>query len=238
MLNRPNTLINRLLILLRPALFPFSICLFLCVYILAYNILNFPSPHDLTSLIIEWFNKYGLRLLFLSAFLEGIFVIGMYFPGSLAIALAVYVLGKTPLDLFYIGGISFIAFLLANVCNYYLGKYGYYKFMLLIGQKDAIKSMHKTMEQKGNRIFFLTGFFPNFIAITSVCAGISNLNIYKTVLYLTLSLLFWVTIWTIAGSFLITRINLENNNQSIYLLGVIFLWGIYLIIKNYYKMSK
>ncbi len=221
-----------------PGFFPFTICLFLIVFIVLYRILNLPSPQELILLIEKWFNQYGLWLLFFAALIEGFFVIGMYFPGSLAIALAVYTLGKTPIDLFYIGGISFIAFLIANILNYYLGKYGYYKFLLLIGKKKTIDKMKNTMLKHGNRTFFFTGFFPNFIAITSVCAGISNLNILKTIYLQATSLLFWVTVWTITGSFIIKQVNLQDNNQSLYILGVIFLWGVYLVVKENIKTKR
>lgn len=223
---------------LRPGIFPFSICLFLLVFIIFYRLIGLPSPQELTILIENWFNLYGYWLLLFAAFLEGVFIIGMYFPGSLAIALAVYTLGKTPLDLFYIGGIAFIAFLFANVCNYFLGKYGYYKFLLIIGKKDTIDKMHQTMIKYGNLTFFFTGFFPNFIAITSVCAGISRLNIFKTVYLQASSLLFWVTIWTIVGSLLIKQVNLQDNNQSLYILAIIFVWGVFLVVKEYTKKRK
>jgi len=162
----------------------------------------------------------------------------MYFPGSLAIALAVYTLGKTPLDLLYIGLISFASFLLANICNYFLGKYGYYKLLLLIGKKDTIDKMQSTMLKHGKKTFFLTGFFPNFIAITSVCAGISNINVFKTIKLQAISLLFWVTVWTIVGSLIIKHINLQDNNQSLYILAAIFLWGVYLVVKENIKSKK
>lgn len=223
---------------IEPGIFPFTICLFLIIFSFFYRLFNFPSPYELSIIIERWFNQYGLWLLFFAALVEGFFVIGMYFPGSLAIALAVYSLGKTPLDLFYIGGISYIAFLIANILNYYLGKYGYYKLLLLIGKKDTVDKMQNTMQKHGNRTFFLTGFFPNFIAITSVCAGISNMNIFKTISLQATSLLFWVTIWTITGSLVIKQVNLQDNNQSLYILAAIFLWGIYLVIKENIKSKK
>jgi membrane protein DedA with SNARE-associated domain len=224
--------------LLLPGVFPLSICIFFGLFIFLYRVFGLPSPSELVTLIVKWFNLYGYWLLLLAAFLEGLFVIGMYFPGSLAIALAIYSLGKTPIDLFYIGIISFFAFMLSNFLNYYLGKYGYYKFLLLIGKKDIINKMQVSMNKNGNKTFFITGFFPNFIAITSVCAGISKLNFIKTISLLFFSLLFWVTVWTIVGSIIIKRVNLQDNNQSLYILAAIFLWAVYLIIKEKISIER
>ena len=220
---------------LSPGIFPLTICIFLIIFSAVYQIFNFPSPDELFVMIQNWFNIYGLKFLFIVAFIEGIFIVGMYFPGSFAIALAVLTLGKTPLDLFSIGLVSYFAFFIANVCNYFLGKYGYYKFLLIVGKKNTIQKMHNTMSRHGNMTFFLTGFFPNFLAITTVYAGISNLKITKVLIYLALSLLFWISIWTIFASIIINRVNLEDSNQSKYILATIFLWAVFLILKEHFK---
>lgn len=220
-----------------PGIFPFTICILLIVFTIFYKLFNLPSSNELFVKIQSWYSEYGLPLLFLAALIEGLFIIGMYFPGSLAIALAVYSLGDNLLSLFYIGAISFIAFLIANICDYYLGKYGYYKFLLLIGKKNIIEDMNNTMIKYGNRTFFITGFFPNFIAITSVCAGISNMPIRRAILLQAASLLFWVTIWTITGSFIVKKINLQSENQSYFILGIVFCWGVYLVIRKHYKIK-
>lgn len=220
---------------LHPGIFPLSIFLCLGLFIVFYRILGLPFPSEITIYIVNWFNLYGYWILLLAAFIEGIFVIGMYFPGSLVIALAVYSLGQTPIDLFCIGAISFISFLAANIFNYYIGRYGYYEFLLLIGGKDSITKMQETMNKYGNKTFLITGFFPNFIAITSICAGIAKLDFIKTVIQLSISLFFWVTIWIIVGSLIIKHVDLQDNNQSLYILGVIFLWAMFLIFKERIK---
>lgn len=220
-----------------PGIFPFTICLFLITFSVTYRLFGLPSPFELSLIIERWFTVYGLSVLFIFAFFEAFFIIGMYFPGSLAIALAVYTLGKTTIDLFYIGVVAFIAFIIANIGNYFLGKYGYYKLLLVIGKKDIIENMQKTMLKHGTKTFYITGFFPNFFAITSVCAGISKLNFLKTVYVQFISLLFWVTVWTFLGSLIIKHVNLQDENQSLYILASIFLWGVYLVIKERFKKS-
>lgn len=224
--------------LISPAIFPFSLCFILIIFSLFYRVLNLPSPQELTAIIVGWYTKYGLWLVFIAAFIEGIFIIGLYFPGSFAIALSIYVFGKNPLDLFFIGGLSFLAFLHSNILNYYLGKYGYYRLLLLIGSKDTIFKMQQVMSRYGNRTFFVTGALPNFFAITSVCAGISNLKISKTIYLQATALLFWITVWSIVGSLIINQINLQDNNQSFYVISLVFLWGVFLIAKEYVKRKK
>jgi membrane protein DedA with SNARE-associated domain len=221
-----------------PAIFQFSLCFLLILFSLLYRVLNLPSPQELTVTIVYWFTKYGLWLVFVAAFIEGVFIIGLYFPGSLAIALSIYTLGKTTPDLFYIGSLAFIGFLFSNIVNYYLGKFGYYKLLLLIGSKNTIIRMQQIMSKYGNRTFFITGALPNFFAITSVCAGISNLEFRKTLFLQVIALLFWITTWTIIGALIINQVNLQDNNQSYYIIGLIFLWGVYLIYKEWRRTKR
>lgn len=231
-------LIKKLLKFISPGVYPLSIAFFLIIFLFFYKLFNLPSPKELITLIVQWFNQYGLLLLFIAAFLEGVFIIGMYFPGSLAVALAVYSLGKTPLDLIYIGGISFLSFLIANTLNYYLGKFGYYKILLLLGQKKEVDKLKSSITKNAFKIFFLTGFFPNFIAITSVSAGISNLKFPKAISCMIASLMFWVSIWTIVGSLIVKKIDLQDKNQSVYVLGILFLWAGFLIVKENYFSNR
>ncbi len=221
-----------------PAIFPFSLCIFLIIFSLIYRVLDLPSPQELIPIIKKWFDVYGLIILFIAAFIEGIFIIGFYFPGSLAIALSIYILGETPYDLFLIGSIAFIAFLFSNILNYFLGKYGYYKLLLLIGRKDTISKMNKLILKYGNRTFFLTGILPNFFAITSVCAGISRLQFRKALFFQSIALLFWISIWTIVGALVVNQINLQDDNQPFYVISLIFLWGVFLIFKENFNKKE
>lgn len=223
---------NRLLTFIKAGIFPYTIFLFLCVFIVLYSLFEFPPPAKVVIVISEWFKLYGYWVLIACAILEGLFVIGMYFPGSLAIAIAIYSLGNSAESLFYIGLLSFFSFLLANIINYFLGQNGYYRFLVFLGGQKSIDTMHRSMLKHGDRIFFITGFFPNFIAITSVCAGISKFKFIKFVRLLSMSLAFWITIWTITASYLLKSIDLTDNNQTIYLALLIFIWGLFLSVRS------
>lgn len=231
-------MIKKVLLFISPGIFPFSICLLLILFSVLYRIISLPTPEDLINIFRVLFESYGLWILFASAIVEGLFIIGLYFPGSLTIALSVLILGNTPLDLFLIGSISYVAFMLSNIMNYYIGKYGYYKLLLFISKKDTIDKMQKIMEKYGNRTFFITGVLPNFFAVTSVCAGISNLNIFKTLYLQATALLFWIFIWTLVGSLIVNHVNLNDENQSFYIIIIFFLWGVYLVIKDSIKIKK
>src|SRR3989338_552338 len=229
---------NRIFNFLSPGFFPFSLCIFLGVFILFYRIFNLPSPSELTQQIVKWYEIYGFIVVFISAIAESLFMLSIYLPGSLAIVLAVYSLGYSSQNLFIIGTIVVAGFTISNIVNYLLGKYGYYRLLLFFGKHDIIDDMQKRLEKRGLLTVFLTAFHPNFLAITLVCLGIGKIKFLKSLFYSFISATFWVTVWTIIVSKLVKKINLQDSNQSLYLLGGFFLWGVVLVIKNEIKKSK
>ncbi|MGV8018305.1 MAG: DedA family protein [Ignavibacteria bacterium] len=225
-------MLKKFLDLISPGAFQFSICILMVLFSLLYRLLNMPAPAELINSFEHLFETYGLWVVFFSALIEGIFLVGMYFPGSFAIVLAVYFLGKTPNNLFYIGCISYTSFLISNIINYFLGRYGYYRLLLLISNKGIMNRMQALMQKYGNSTFFITGVLPNFFAITSVYAGICKMNFRKVIILQLVSLAFWIIIWVIIGSLLVNRINIQDENQSYYIICLFFLWGVFLVVKE------
>lgn len=229
---------KKLLNFLSPGFFPFSICLLLGLFVLFYRAVNLPSPHELTKYIVDWYESYGLLIVFISAIAESLFMISIYLPGSLAIVLAVYSLGYSTENLFLIGLYVSVGFTISNVINYFLGKYGYYRLLLFFNQHSVIDNMHNQLNKKGMLTIFTTGIHPNFLAVTMVCLGISKISFKKSIFLSILSVIFWVTIWTFVASKVVKEINFQDSNQSLYLLGLFFLWGVFLVIKEQIKLSR
>jgi hypothetical protein len=63
---------------------------------LLWVIFNLPSPVEFTNIVEVWFATYGLPILFVSAILESILLIGSYFPGSLVIVISVILAQSVP----------------------------------------------------------------------------------------------------------------------------------------------
>lgn len=210
-------------------------CILLSVFIFLYRIFDLPSPSDLSQLIVKWYKSYGLVIVFFSAIAESLFVISIYLPGSLAIILAVYSLGSNFENLLFICLYVIIGFTISNIINYFLGKYGYYRLLLFFKQRNIITKMQYRLERSGLFTVFLTGIHPNFLAITMVCLGIARISFYKSLINSVISVSFWVILWTYIASKVVTKINLKDPNQSVYLLLIFFLWGVFLIIKSRFE---
>ena len=52
---------------------------------LIWRILDFPPESELMAIAEDYYNRYGLLTVFFSAIVEGLILVGMYYPGSLVI---------------------------------------------------------------------------------------------------------------------------------------------------------
>lgn len=223
---------------LKPGLFQFSIVLLLITFNFVYYKLNLPNSSIISDFFINKYSEYGLIIIFFAAFLEGLFMLSIYLPGSLVIVLSAFALGFDIKTLFQIGIISLAGFSSVNIINYYLGRYGYYKILLKLGGKSSIDKVQNDFNKHPFKTIFLTSFHPNFLAITMISAGISKSNLLKTLLQSIVSLIFWITLWMsiVYIFFKDSSISFtENDNQTYYLIGIILLWGIMKCFLSYKK---
>lgn len=221
---------------IEPGLFQFSIAFFLLLFIWVYENLGLPNSSEISQSFINVYKEYGLVIIFIAAFLEALFVISMYLPASLVIVLSAFAFGFDTRILFQIGILSLLGFTLANVVNFYLGKYGYYKILLKLGGKKSILKVQRDFQKHSFKTIFLTAFHPNFLAITMISAGITKSNLFRVLLQSMVSLVFWITTWMVLITILL-KDSLgsltENNNTVCYFLIIIIVWGIIKCIRGY-----
>ena len=217
---------------IEPATVPFSLAGLFILFIVIYRGIGLPSPSALAQITQELFSQYGVIILLIGAFLEGIFMISFYFPGSFVILLAVVVSDMTPASLLAIGLTSWFGFMLAGFANYLMGKHGYYKALLFLGKKDSVDKMRKWMDHYGNWTIFFTAIHPNYVSISLVCSGIVRDKLLPTMIVAGASLSFWIFIWILLATPIIRNVDLKNPNQSWYIVIALVLWGIVLILWN------
>lgn len=200
--------------------------------------MGFPNASEISDTFLIIYKDYGLIVIFLASFVEGLFILSMYLPGSLVIILSAFALGFDFITLLKIGLISILGFTAVNVVNYYLGKYGYYKLLLKIGGEETLEKTKSDFKKNSLKTIFLTSFHPNFLAITMIVAGITNSNLIKVLFQSILSLIFWITLWMTVVSvfFQDKRVSFtENKYQVYYFVIVIAVWGFVKCIIEYYK---
>jgi membrane protein DedA with SNARE-associated domain len=230
--------LKRIYNFISPGIIPFLLAFILVLLILLDNILHLPSIPEMIHFFSKLFEKYGFVVLLIAAFCEAFFMLNFYLPGSFVIVLAVITSDKSLLSLSQVALFSWFGFVLANIVNYYLGKFGYYKVLLFLGKRNSITEMNNWLNKNEFRALFLSAIHPNFLAIAIVCAGIAHRKFLRVILVSSMFLLLWIVVWLIIATPLLKQISIEDPNQSWYLVIFFTLWGIINIIRKQFKFQN
>lgn len=152
---------------------PLSALVFYLTVLFLWKIGIIPPPEGILVLLESLYEHYGLIGLFISAFLEGVVYLGLYFPGSFIIALSVILSDGTIISFFMISLVVTVALTLTSVINYMLGRYVVYK-----EKKEKINSKRK-ISSKG---FWLSMIHPNLLAFYFFHSGIKQQSPRKILL--------------------------------------------------------
>ena len=217
------------------AIFEYSIAFLFLIYLLTYNLLGLPPVEDLFKLMEVAFQQYGLALLFFGLIIEGLFMVGFYFPGSVVAFGAVIFLGKTYVDILLIILIGSIALILVNILNYMLGKHGYYKLLEKFGAKGTIERMKIRFDKNKNGTILLFSSSPNFLAIISIYAGIVKTNLKEYLRFISLCILFWVSLVSAIIFIFFHNINFKDSKFGWISFFIILAWAIWESIFSFRK---
>jgi len=204
------------------------------IYLVMYavwRILGLPDDEHLLVIVREWFSRYGLWIVFISALIEGFLLLGQYFPGGFIIFLGVISAGN---DISRATGVVLIvclSFFISYSLNYLVGKYGWYILLAKFGLAGSIeKSREKLIKQGLNAIFF-SYWEPNLASLTATAAGILNVPFKKFSFYSAAGILLWNIFW---GTLVFT---LGESALKIvglkYVLFIFFVWVAIILFKKY-----
>ena len=224
--------VRRLGSALSPGLLPFSWAALFAVFAVIYRMLDMPDPSEVVATTRFLFDQYGLFVLIPAAFLEGIFMISIYFPGSLVVVIAIFLSNKSPEALLSIGFFSWIGFSAALPLNYYLGREGFYRALLALGRKDTVERMQAWLDRRGKWALFLSAFHPNILAVAMVCMGIAHEGMKKSVSIGATSMFPWLILVIGVLGIVTDEIDVTDRNQAWYFVGLLLFWGLILVLKE------
>lgn len=153
-------------------LLPTSAFIFYISLILLGSLEIIPSPMQILGFLESLYIKYGLFGLGIASFLEAIVYMGLYFPGSFIIVLAVFLSNGTFVSLFSISIVVTIAVTLASFINYFLGRFVSFNKI----NSDEVKKKNKL-----SKSFILSLLHPNILAFYFFNAGIKKQNPWKII---------------------------------------------------------
>lgn len=115
--------------------------------ILFWNLFNLPNTEVLAEIARNWFVRHGLPVVFAASFLEGLLLVGNYFPGAFIIVLGI-VLSTSVSGAIAVLIVGTAGLMLSHIVNYYLGRYGWYKLFKKFGLTNSIDDSREHLEKK------------------------------------------------------------------------------------------
>lgn len=148
-----------------------------------WRMLDLPTQEELIEIARAYFERYGLIIVLASALIEGLLLVGWYYPGGLVIFLGVILAGEDETKVAAIILLVTLGLFLGYLINYFLGKYGWYRLLLAFGLKGPLENAEKRLARHGVGAVFLTCWQPNLAALTSTAAGILHFSFRTFALY-------------------------------------------------------
>lgn len=214
--------------------FPLILLFILISFLAIYQIFNLPTNEELIKIVKIYFERFGYPVLFISAFIESLPGICLYFPGSSIVLLAAAFSRQGTLNIFSVILITAAALQLGFTINYFIGKHGWFKIFIKMGLGDTLDNSKTKIEKHGDKWIWLTYFHPNVGALTSTAYGILKMPFRKFFITSTLATLTWCVFWGIV-CFLSSGV-IEGIIKARWLLITFaFCWIILQIIKAFRK---
>lgn len=192
---------------------PLTALIFYLTILVLWNLGFIPPPTEIVVFLENLYTKYGFFGLFIATLLEGIVYLGLYFPGSFIIALAVFFSDGKFISLLNISVIVALTLTLTAFINYWLGRYIVFK-----EKQDIIESKKMT---KG---LIASMLHPNLLAFYFFNEGLEKGNI-KKIAYVPVIIIPYGLAFAYMLS-IFSTIAKQKLESPTFLLGLILIWMI------------
>jgi len=180
---------------LRIIAFPLAVLAVFGVLYAIWLALDLPPEETMVATAKFYLDRYGVVIVLVSAYLEGLLLIGWYFPGTLVIILALVFAGPDPLRTAGVAAVAGSGLFCAYVTNFVAGKYGWYRVLLAFGLRDPLERAQQRLTKYGLSAIFTTYWQANLASCISTAAGILQFSVRRFIAYSFLAEALWVTFW-------------------------------------------
>jgi membrane-associated protein len=184
---------------------------------------------------LEHFNEFLVNyrniiyiILFMVIFIETGLIVMPFLPGDSLLFTAGLFAASGELNLTYLLALLFIAAVLGDNCNYWIGrKIGLRFLSLKIKGKNLINSKYLEQteaffEKNGPKAIIMARFVPIVRTFTPFAAGVGKMNYKKFFLFDVFGGFLWIFSLTLAGYFLGNITWIKENIEKV-CLGIIFI---------------
>ena len=186
----------RLLHYLKLATLPLFLAAVVLSLFLVRAYFSLPTEEQLRPLALDLYSRFGLLVVLLAGFLEGILVIGWYFPGTTIILLCLLLISDRPTEVALIAATASVGLWLAYAINYMLGRYGWYTLLARFGMSNAIEKAKARLQSHGMAAIIFSYWQFTLASLTSTAAGVLSLPFARFLMLSLIATLFWVGAWS------------------------------------------
>ncbi|HEY3294264.1 MAG TPA: DedA family protein [bacterium] len=176
--------------------------------------------------IISEYGTLTYLILFITVFCETGLVVTPFLPGdSLLFAAGTFAaLGSLDLSLLLV--VLYLAPILGDSCNYWIGRYLGPKVFSKEGvrflNKQNLEKTHAFYEKHGGKAVIIARFMPIFRTFAPFVAGIGRMNYLRFLTYSVGGTLLWISCFVLAGYFF-GNIPFVKKNFSVAIMAIILI---------------
>lgn len=200
---------------------------FFLLYFVVFFILRgqIPTPEAFVSDIQSLYIKYGLILVFLAAFFEGMFLVGLYIPGSSIVLLGAAFSRQGAVAFSSVLLLATTGLLISYCLNYAMGRYGWYRILQTVGIGEGISKASEKIKRYGIKTLLIGYFFPGSGSFVSTACGVLKIPFVKFFTMSIIAQIFWSGFWgSIAYIFGMVFVELFIKYFTFVIIGGIIVW--------------
>jgi membrane protein DedA with SNARE-associated domain len=168
------------------------------VFALLYAVwvaLDLPPEQTIIEIARRYLDRYGIVIVLICAYLEGLLLIGWYFPGTLVVIFAFVIAGPDALRVAQVATTAGLGLFAAYLTNFFAGKYGWYRLLLAFGLREPLEHAQRRLTRYGLSAIFTTYWQANLASCISTAAGILQFPFRRFALLSFLAEAFWISFW-------------------------------------------
>ena len=181
---------------LRIVALPLAILVAFLVLYAVWIALDLPPEETIIEIARGYLDRYGVVIVLIAAYLEGLLLIGWYFPGTLVIIFALIVAGQDVARVAQVAALAGSGLVAAYVTNFFIGKYGWYRMLLAFGLREPLDKAKVRLTKYGLSAILTTYWQANLASVISTAAGILQFPASRFIAYSIAAEAFWVTFWS------------------------------------------
>jgi len=197
---------------------------------------HFSSRDMFLGFLMRQFSQHGYWLVFVAALLEGVLIIGNWFPGGVVIFLGVISAGQDIERVVIVVSLVCVAFFISYYLNYLMGKYGWYKLFVGLKLKKSLDKARARLKEHAFNAIILTYWEPNIASVTATAAGVLFLPLKKFLPYSLFAIVMWNTAWGVTVHTLGERALRLTGKK--YIIGALLIWCLIIVAKELLRSKK